>query len=82
MNQLSWFSTSNKHRLKLTTGTTRRLCVEPDDEPSRLILLSLAQDFANDQPASFTQMSRRGWAVARSQLAWALARRRVASGNE
>jgi hypothetical protein len=56
MNQLSWFSTSNKHRLKLTTELRRDAYAS--NQTTNLLgtysYLSL-QDFANDQPASFTR---------------------------
>ena len=56
MNSLSWFSTSNKHRLKLTTELRRDAYTS--NQTTNLLgtysYLSL-QDFANDQPASFTR---------------------------
>lgn len=56
MNQLSWFSASNKHRLKLTTELRRDAYLS--NQTTNLLgtfsYLSLA-DLANDQPASFTR---------------------------
>ncbi|HEY2377476.1 MAG TPA: TonB-dependent receptor [Gemmatimonadaceae bacterium] len=56
MNQLSWFSASNKHRLKLTTELRRDAYTS--NQTTNLLgtfsYLSLA-DLAADQPASFTR---------------------------
>ena len=56
MNQLSWFSASNKHRLKLTAELRRDAYTS--NQTTNLLgtysYLSLA-DLANDQPASFTR---------------------------
>ena len=56
LNQLSWFSASNKHRLKLTTELRRDAYAS--NQTTNLLgtytYLSLA-DLAADQPASFTR---------------------------
>ena len=56
LNQLSWFSTSNKHRLKLTTELRRDAYMS--NQTTNLLgsfsYLSLA-DLAANQPASFTR---------------------------
>jgi len=56
LNQLSWFSASNKHRLKLTTELRRDAYTS--NQTTNLLgtfsYLSLA-DLAADQPASFTR---------------------------
>ena len=56
MNQLSWFSASNKHRLKLTTELRRDAYLS--NQTTNLLgtysYLSLA-DLANNEPASFTR---------------------------
>ena len=56
MNQLSWFSASNKHRLKLTSELRRD--AYSSNQTTNLLgtyFYNSLADLANDQPASFTR---------------------------
>jgi len=59
MNQLSWFSANNKHRLKLNTELRRESWVQ--DASSNLLgtfTFNSLEDLAADRPASFSRTDR------------------------
>ena len=72
MNQLSWFSASNSHRVKLTSEL-RHEGVSQDATSNRLgtFTFNSLEDLENDRPASYTrQLSPRRHEV--DQLVWGL----------